>query len=259
MDNLNQSPEVETKTKTSEPNLKWNWFIGIFLLLTGLFSLLSNIIVGIFFLLAGLILLPPSVKKIKEKYGYSFFINFYSNIKSSDKDNSSNNICPHCRKEVDSKATRCPHCHGKIYIWTTGRKVLVGFIIFTVIVLVISSSSSKDDSSSLNNKISNSDNKTVLQNTISQEQAQKQLDEFMSLAKKAQVVTSYEFSDTASVVYVDYVWYTQTVQFKKDFLAKVGMLKKAITGYLHFEVRDAYSNEKVAEITAFSSSLEIYK
>jgi hypothetical protein len=39
----------------------------------------------------------------------------------------------------------------------------------------------------------------------------------------------------------------------------VGVLKKAVTGYSHFEVRDGYSNEKVAELTSFSQSIEIYK
>ena len=68
-----------------------------------------------------------------------------------------------------------------------------------------------------------------------------------------------DFSDSATVVYVGPVWYTQTVAFKKDFLAKTAMLKKAVTGYGHFEVRDAHSNEKVAEVTAFSQSLEVYK
>lgn len=89
--------------------------------------------------------------------------------------------------------------------------------------------------------------------------AQKELDELMALSKKAGLITSYEFSNVATVVYADSVWYTQTVQFKKDFLAKIGMLKKQITGYMHFEVRDAYSNEKLAEVTAFSSSLQVYK
>lgn len=89
--------------------------------------------------------------------------------------------------------------------------------------------------------------------------AMKELDEVINLAKKAQLVTSYEFSETATVVYIDKVWYTQTVGFKKDFMAKIATLKKRITGYAYFEVRDAYSNEKVAEVTAFSSSLEVYK
>lgn len=99
------------------------------------------------------------------------------------------------------------------------------------------------------------------QNTQNQdkEKAQKELDEIINLGKKAGLITSYEFSNKASVVYVGKVWYTQTVSFKKDLLAKIGTLKKQITGYQHFEVRDAYSNEKVAEITAFSGSLEVYK
>jgi hypothetical protein len=89
--------------------------------------------------------------------------------------------------------------------------------------------------------------------------AQKELDELIDLAKNARLVTSYEFSNKASVVYIDNVWYTQTVTFKKDFMAKIAMLKKQITGYNHFEVRDIYSNEKVAEVTAFSNSLEVYR
>lgn len=90
-------------------------------------------------------------------------------------------------------------------------------------------------------------------------EAQEKLDELMALGKKSGLVTAYEFSDSATVVYVGNVWYTQTVQFKKDFLASIGMLKKQITGYQHLEIRDAYSNEKVAEITAFGGSLEVYR
>lgn len=89
--------------------------------------------------------------------------------------------------------------------------------------------------------------------------AEKELKDIMALGVKAQLVKSYEFSDTAEVVYADSTWYSQTVQFKKDFIAKIAMLKERITGYRHFEVRDAYSNEKLAEVTAFSGSLEIYK
>lgn len=95
--------------------------------------------------------------------------------------------------------------------------------------------------------------------TISKAQAQKELDSIMALAKKSNLVTSYEFSDSASVVYVGSTWYTQTVQQKKDFIAYVGERKKVIIGYSHFELHDAYTNEKVGEITAFSSSIEVYK
>lgn len=54
-------------------------------------------------------------------------------------------LCPHCKKEVDIMASRCPHCHGKIYVWTKGRKILLGFISFTIVILVFSSLSGKSE------------------------------------------------------------------------------------------------------------------
>ena len=104
-----------------------------------------------------------------------------------------------------------------------------------------------------------SENSPQSEDQSSKEASQKELDRLMDLSKAGGLVVSYEFSDSASVVYVGKVWYDQTVTFKKDFLAKIGELKKAIRGYQHFEVKDAYSNEKVAEITPFSGSLEVYK
>lgn len=89
--------------------------------------------------------------------------------------------------------------------------------------------------------------------------AQKELDEFMELSKKATLVTSYEFSESANVVYVGKIWYPQTAIQKKDFLAYVADLKKKATGYHRFEVKDAYSDEVVAEVTAFSGALKVYK
>ncbi len=89
--------------------------------------------------------------------------------------------------------------------------------------------------------------------------AQKKLTDFMAKAKEATLVTSYEFSDTATVVYVGPIWYTQTATQKKDFMAYVANLKEAVTGYRHFEIHDAYSDEKVAEVTSFSGALKVYK
>jgi hypothetical protein len=81
----------------------------------------------------------------------------------------------------------------------------------------------------------------------------------MDTAEKAALVSSYEFSETERVIYVTDVWYGMTVAFKKDLLAKVAMLQEAMTGHHYFEVRNDHSNEKVAEVTAFSGSLEVYK
>lgn len=94
---------------------------------------------------------------------------------------------------------------------------------------------------------------------VSKEEAQNQLVELMELSKAAKIVTSYEFSEKAVVVYVDKAWYEQPATFKKDFLARVASLKKITTGYKHFEIRDTYSDEKVAEVTSFTGSLEVYK
>ena len=101
--------------------------------------------------------------------------------------------------------------------------------------------------------------KTVTTTDEEKETARKELDEYLKLAGKAGLVTSYEFSDTARVIYIGNVWYTQKVDFKKDFLGAVALRLKTITGYHNFKVLDAYSNEKVAEVTAFSGSLEVYR
>ena len=53
-----------------------------------------------------------------------------------------NKLCPHCKQEVNLMATRCPHCHGKMYVWTKGKKITVGIVIFIFLIIVINSSSS---------------------------------------------------------------------------------------------------------------------
>jgi hypothetical protein len=135
-----------------------------------------------------------------------------------------------------------------------GAKIVLGILM--VIMAVITFSSFGSDSSST------SATQQPAQNTISPEakqNAQKELDELIDLSKQANLVSSYEFSSTANVVYIDYAWYTQDVTFKKDFMAKIATLKKTITGYQHFELRDRRSDEKVAEVTAFGGGLEVYK
>jgi hypothetical protein len=94
---------------------------------------------------------------------------------------------------------------------------------------------------------------------LSAADAMTQFRDLMDTAEKADLVSSYEFSETERVIYVTDVWYSMTVAFKKDFLAKVAMLQQAISGRHFFEVRNEHSNEKVGEVTAFSGSLEVYK
>lgn len=105
---------------------------------------------------------------------------------------------------------------------------------------------------------------TEEETSIAREQAQTELDDLMSKAKKAGLVTSYDFSKLDANtwrwdVYVGKVWYTQTVQQKKDFIAYISLRKEVITGYRHFKVYDGYTNEKVAEVASFSGSIEVYK
>ena len=100
--------------------------------------------------------------------------------------------------------------------------------------------------------------------SVAKEQAQKELDDLMAKAKKAGLVTSYNFTEVDANdwiwdVYVGKVWYTQTVQQKKDFIAYISLRKEVITGYRHFKVYDGYTNEKVAEVASFSGSIEVYK
>ena len=94
---------------------------------------------------------------------------------------------------------------------------------------------------------------------LSAADAMVQFKDLMDTAEKATLVSSYKFSDSERVIYVTDVWYSMTVAFKKDFLAKVAMLQEGISGRHFFEVRDDHSNEKVGEVTAFSGSLEVYK
>lgn len=138
--------------------------------------------------------------------------------------------------------------YKRLWVW------VLGFIAFIIIIVAANGSSTPT-----NNPTPQTNQTTPAQPTLSKADATSQLKDVMTLAKKSGLVTTYEFSEKANVVYVSGVWYSMTVQFKKDFMAKIAMLKEAITGYHHFEVRDAYSDEKVGEVTAFSGSLEVYK
>jgi hypothetical protein len=101
---------------------------------------------------------------------------------------------------------------------------------------------------------------TTTKPIISKDEAQKEFDRLIGLSKQSGLVTSYEMTaETPLKIFVSKVWYTQEVSFKKDMIAKFSTLEQAIYGRHRLEVRDAYSNEKVAEVTAFSGSLEVYK
>ncbi len=59
--------------------------------------------------------------------------------------------CKHCKKEIDAMATRCPHCQGKNYVWTTSKKVIavcLGIFLFMAFSGIFSSSSPSTTSES---------------------------------------------------------------------------------------------------------------
>src|SRR5262249_57776832 len=88
--------------------------------------------------------------------------------------------------------------------------------------------------------------------SLSAADAAAQFKDLMDTSEKADLVSSYDFSDTERVIYVTDLWNSMTVAFKKDFLAKVAMLQEAISGHHYFEVRNDHSSEKVGEVTTFS-------
>lgn len=167
--------------------------------------------------------------------------------------------CKQCQSDISNKAKRCPNCKADQRAWLNRHPIIVLGLLFLVFVVFSVGISSNNESVVTPVTPIAPTPSVSTQSALSKAEAQKKLNDTMKLAETANLVTSYEFSDSASVVYAGPVWYTQSVTFKKDFMATVAMLKKSITGYAHFEVRDANSNEKVGEVTAFSGSLEVYK
>ena len=130
--------------------------------------------------------------------------------------------------------------------------VLIGIIVLAFIGQIGTSQSSKP--------VATENTQTNSQApSLSAAQASADFSSVMSTAEKANLVSSYKFSDTERVIYVTDVWYTMNVSFKKDFLAKIAMDQEAISGKHFFEVHDDHSDEKVAEVTALTGDLKVYK
>lgn len=134
------------------------------------------------------------------------------------------------------------------------------FIVFAVILGIIFISTLGDSPSPSPSVTNTEPEPQQVAPSISKEDAQKEFDRLMQMSKDAGLVKSYEITADAPLkIYADKMWYSQDVQFKKDMLAKFSTLQQAMYGRHRLEVRDAYSNEKLGEITAFSGSIEIYK
>ncbi len=59
-----------------------------------------------------------------------------------------NKTCPHCKLEVDPKATRCPHCHGKIVRMSKAGKIAAGILGFIIILFIFTGNGDKSSTSS---------------------------------------------------------------------------------------------------------------
>ena len=140
--------------------------------------------------------------------------------------------------------------------WIGKHKISTGLIAIVAIGLVCSLSPSQCSSAPVatQNVPTNSE-----ATSLSAAQASADFDSVMSTAEKANLVSSYKFSETERVIYVTDVWYTMNVSFKKDFLAKIAMDQEAISGKHFFEVHDDHSDEKVAEVTSLTGDLKVYK
>lgn len=147
---------------------------------------------------------------------------------------------------------------------SNSKRAVIGVVFFLVLVISLTSL--------LNNTVGKTTQKSpesqpevvvAQQPQISKEEAQKELESLMKLSKESGLVMSYDFSELGTEIYQNDVyigkgWYSQTVQFKKDFMARIGILKEVLTGYSNVEFRDGYSNEKVAEISGFKG-IQVYK
>ena len=140
--------------------------------------------------------------------------------------------------------------------YSKGLKWFVFLSVFFLVVVIGLTSGSDDKKPEQQVAVQSEQASSTVE---SRQQSQEALDALITLSKEAGVISSYEFSETANVVYVTDSWYNLDVSFKKDLMGKIASLKEAATGYHRFEVRNVKSNEKVAEVTAFSGSIEVYK
>jgi len=64
--------------------------------------------------------------------------------------------CPHCKTEIDWEASKCPNCHGKVYVWNSGKKILVTILILLFFIGIFNMNSSAPSSSSTNTSVNTS-------------------------------------------------------------------------------------------------------
>ena len=63
--------------------------------------------------------------------------------------------CPHCRKEVDLKATKCPHCQSDMRSWINRHPIVTLLLVLFIVPFMIVSVSDKSTPPSQEESIAN--------------------------------------------------------------------------------------------------------
>ena len=106
-------------------------------------------------------------------------------------DQASKKLCPKCRTEVDPKATKCPHCQSKIYIWTTGSKIIGGLLGVFLLWMIILIGSGGSNTTTETKKVGHDNTEVCVE-------AQMQLKNYLKSPSTAEFPSCSTFSITKS-------------------------------------------------------------
>ena len=154
-------------------------------------------------------------------------------------------ICPECRKDVSTEATKCPHCgYEMVKKASSGCATIFAFIILGVVVLItiiyIFSSFSSTDSNKDTSSSPTPSRSECLQKLLETE--------------KLMMNVKHDHMEW----YIDpKVWLGFTLEEKKHLVNSLSACRKAVHGYRLVEIKDGYSGSKLAE-TGLSGP-KIYK
>lgn len=138
-------------------------------------------------------------------------------------------LCPHCKQEVDPKASRCPHCHGKISQWGK-RKIIVVVVLILLIVGIMNSIVSSSTPST-----------TSTPSTSFSTQARAHFDDVLRSSPELAAINC-EGSDCGSVVYFDYKTIPDDVDFViRGNAATFSKFKLDNTGVSHVTIAARYN------------------
>lgn len=71
--------------------------------------------------------------------------------KEEESKNGTKKKCHYCKTEIDWEASICPNCHGKIIVWSSGKKMLILALIFLFLVGIFDMNSTSPGTSTTEN------------------------------------------------------------------------------------------------------------